>query len=184
MLNGASAATAPTDRSISPLTSSSTMPAAMIAPGRDGDHQDAGLAALQELLADASRDRPARPAGRSRPDPLGYLDGVAHGDLDLPFGGVLSRSPGAGGPGRGRCRSAPRPPALGGGVDHECAIAPERSTTCCWVLDPSKRVLVSRYGLTLSLVTNSRPVFVSDGKIRPPESLYRYRYSTGRKPCR
>ena len=33
MLNGASAYTAATDRSISPLTSTSTMPAAMIATG-------------------------------------------------------------------------------------------------------------------------------------------------------
>src|SRR4029450_787136 len=56
-------------------------------------------------------------------------------------------------------------------VAHECAIAPERWTTCCSVLEPSKRVLVCRYGSTLSLVTTSRPGLVWEGNTGPPDGL-------------
>ena len=41
----------------------------------------------------------------------------------------------------------------------------------CFEEEPSYRVFVVRYGLTFSLVTNSRPVFVSEGATRPPDSL-------------
>ena len=41
----------------------------------------------------------------------------------------------------------------------------------CFEEEPSYRVFVVRYGLTFSLVTYSRPVFVSDGATRPPDSL-------------
>jgi hypothetical protein len=44
---------------------------------------------------------------------------------------------------------------------------------------PWYRVFVVRYGLTLSLVTNRRPVFVSDGATRPPESFDRNSWTTG-----
>ena len=41
----------------------------------------------------------------------------------------------------------------------------------CAEEEPSYRVFVVRYGLTFAFVTNSRPVFVSEGATSPPDSL-------------
>ena len=82
------------------------------------------------------------------------------------------------------CRCAAREEGDGRSRGQAWAIGPERSTSFTAVSEPSYRVLVLWYGSTLSFVTNSRPVLVWVGKIRPPVSLYRYRARTGRKPCR
>ena len=53
----------------------------------------------------------------------------------------------------------------------QAAIGPLRSITFSSGELPSKRLCVARYGSTLSLVTNLRPVLISAGPVRPPESL-------------
>ena len=60
-----------------------------------------------------------------------------------------------------------------GAIDSASATAIERYETgyFCALELPSYRVFVVRYGLTFAFVTNRRPVFVSEGATRPPESL-------------
>src|ERR1022692_377592 len=63
-------------------------------------------------------------------------------------------------------------------------IGPDRGMYFSAVVEPSNRLGLARYGATVVLVTNVSPVSVSGGATRPPDSLYMYRYSTGRNPCR
>src|ERR1700683_610467 len=63
-------------------------------------------------------------------------------------------------------------------------IAPEgRGTYFCAVVEPWY-LLATLYWVRLLFVMKDRPVSVSDGTSVPPEMLYRYMYSGGRKPCR
>ena len=48
---------------------------------------------------------------------------------------------------------------------------------------PSYLVRVVRYGLRFSFVTNTGPVWTSEGATRPPESLDRKSWSAAAKPC-
>jgi hypothetical protein len=63
-------------------------------------------------------------------------------------------------------------------------IAPDgRGMYFCAVVDPWYLLLFVN-GTALLLVMNVRPVSVSDGLSVPPDRLYMYICSVGRKPCR
>src|SRR4029077_19231158 len=65
------------------------------------------------------------------------------------------------------------------------SMGPDRGTrTGGGLAEPSYEVLVLRYGPTFDFVTKVRPVSVFGGATSPPVRLNRYRYITGRKPCR
>src|SRR5256885_1132248 len=66
----------------------------------------------------------------------------------------------------------PRPARRRAGVVASAtAIGSYETGYFCALELPSYRLWVERYGLTFAFVTNSRPVFVSDGATRPPDSL-------------
>ncbi len=82
-----------------------------------------------------------------------------------------------------RTRDAPAEAGASFGCDRLCCRGslkcyPETGYFCALEL-PWYRVFVVRYGLTLAFVTNRRPVFVSDGATRPPESRWRNSCMTG-----
>src|SRR5450755_2861849 len=70
-------------------------------------------------------------------------------------------------PGRGPGRGQVLVVAMG------FTIGPDREISFCAVVEPSNRLVVVRYGPTLLLVTKVRPVSVSGGSTRPPDSLKR-----------
>src|ERR1017187_2658834 len=227
--NGDSPQTKPTDRSISPQTSSSASPMAMIAVGAVACEMLSRLsllrkwecaelmkpketksrAAITKTLASRSSRRVAPPRLRKDPKPV-RAAGCPPAGPRVPalrwavsltsivrsvwrFRPAYSRS---GHPRRaGGAATCPAseswPGRRGTNAGVECRsssdqieIAPDLLRSFCALVDPSYLLDGLLYGATLALVTNVRPVSVAGGETRPPDSLYRYMYRVGRKPCR
>ena len=145
---GASAKTRPTARSISPQISSITSPAAI---ERDRRHR---LGDVLDVVALAGR-RCSAPGRRASAPTATTKMLASRRRRNAP----ATRQPK---PARRRCVLSSLPPRPCGRY--------ETGYFCALEL-PSYRVFVVRYGLTFAFVTNSRPVFVSDGATRPPDSL-------------
>ena len=143
---GARAKTRPTARSISPEMSSITSPAAISAIG--------AIDSVMFLTLSPSR-KTLFCAWKKSVSPMATTRMLASRRRRIT---PATRQP----------RSARRP-----GVVVVPATASGRYETgyFCLSEEPSYRVFVVRYGLTFSLVTYSRPVFVSEGATRPPDSL-------------
>src|SRR5438093_13387343 len=142
---GASAYTRPTARSISPQIRSMTSPAATIAYGAIDSVTFLMLSVSMktEFLAQKKSTSPAA-------------------TTKMLASRRRAREP---------ATRQPRPARRVGVVASATAIGRYDTGYFCLLEEPSYRVFVVRYGLTLALVTNSSPVFVSDGDTRPPDSL-------------